>query len=133
MNAVKGRWGWYPCDYQTYLKLKEIKKRYWESVYADARYKRWERKLPKNRKGAEPPKPCPIVGIREWGWRTDVNGNKSWGLVPSKRDQHLLDWFELARKPQANEADVKPFMNGQIDLINEIYEKLNAGTSQKVA
>mgnify|MGYP003394881018 CR=1 FL=1 len=122
--VVKGRFGFHPCDYETYLKLKAIKKRYWQSVYTDARHDRWERKFPKNRKGQEPPKACPHIGIRVWGWRNAPDGSKVYGKVPAKPDQHLLDWFEMARTPQATEAEVKPFMNGQLDLINEIYAKL---------
>lgn len=45
----KSRWGYHPCDYDTYIKLKKLYKLYWQAVYAHARWKRWERKKPSNR------------------------------------------------------------------------------------
>jgi hypothetical protein len=127
MNAVKGRWGFYPCEYETYLKLKRIKKRYWETVYAETRYNRWERKLPKNRKGPEPIF-CPLVGNRVWGWRMGNIPESPYPVriptrIANKTDQAFLDWFESARRP-LDEDLVKPFTKSQIDLINEAYDKI---------
>jgi len=124
MNAIRGRWGWYSCDYQTYLKLKIIKKRYWETIYAAARYHRWERKLPKNRKGPEPPKPCPFIGEQIWGYKKKEDGTTVWAKQPNKRDQSLLEWLETARMPKATEAEIQPFMKSQFDIIEEVYNKV---------
>ncbi len=45
----QGRWGFYPCDYETYQKLKELHKWYYEAVRKWADWCRWERKEPQNR------------------------------------------------------------------------------------
>jgi hypothetical protein len=136
MDAVKGKWGFYPCTYETYLKLKRIKKWYWETVYAAARYDRWHNKFPHNRKGAEPPKYCPFVGNRVWGSRGKNDlGNHIWGKIPNKIDQKLLDLFEQARMPVPAETDVKVFDSNQLQLIFDTYQKIENwfGESQKVA
>ncbi|RDJ35063.1 MAG: hypothetical protein DWQ19_09515 [Crenarchaeota archaeon] len=111
-QAIKGRWGWHPCDYQTYLKLKKIKKWYWETIYARAKYHRWARKLPKNRNRPEPEKYCTLTGDRCWNSKT------------KKTDESMLKWFELARRPKWVESEVVPFMDSQLEIINETYEKL---------
>jgi len=135
MNAVKGRFGFHPCDYQTYLKLKQLKKRFWETVYASARYDRWHNKFPHNRKGAEPAKYCPLIGNRVFGSRgKNELGYQVWGKIPNKLDQKLLDLFEQARMPLP-EADVKVFDAHQLQIINETYQKVENWFSgeQKVA
>jgi len=53
-TVFKGRWGFHAADYSTYLKLKALYKNYWKSLRLRAALNRWERKLPKNRKGAQP-------------------------------------------------------------------------------
>ena len=49
----KTRWGYVPCDYETYLKIKELCRLYWKEFYlrvpADAAWERWARKEPQNR------------------------------------------------------------------------------------
>ena len=121
--AVKGRWGYHPCTYEVYLQLKYLKKKYWETVYAAARYNRWERKFPHNRKGPEPPKYCPFIGNRVWAWQKDDLGNSHWKFIASKEDQLLLDLFEEARMPK-EESEVKVFHESRLRTIGEIYEKV---------
>jgi len=136
MKAVKGRFGWHPCDYETYLKLKVIKKRFWETVYAAARYERWHNKFPHNRKGKEPEKYCPLIGNRVWGWLPkDEFGYKKYGKIPSNMDQKLLDLFEQARRPLATEAEVTPFASSQMAIINDMFQKVESwfAENQKAA
>jgi hypothetical protein len=55
MNAVvlshvhQGKYGYHPCDKETYLKLKALNKLYVEALRQKAAWDRWNRKLPKNR------------------------------------------------------------------------------------
>ena len=49
MSAFKSRFGWHPCDYATFRKLKTLHKLYWQAVYQKAAWERWERKEPQNR------------------------------------------------------------------------------------
>ena len=48
-NVFKSRWGFHPCNYETYLKLKEISKYYYKARAMLYDYVRWERKDPQNR------------------------------------------------------------------------------------
>src|SRR5688572_17814404 len=42
-------WGHHPCDYPTYLVLKELHQHYLEALRQRAAWERWHRKLPHNR------------------------------------------------------------------------------------
>ncbi len=53
-TVYKGRWGYHSTDFVTYRKLKTLYKVYWRCLRLRAARKRWDRKFPKNRKGAEP-------------------------------------------------------------------------------
>ncbi len=49
MTVVKGRWGFHPCSYALYLKLKELNHCVLRAKMAAAAWQRWNRKLPENR------------------------------------------------------------------------------------
>lgn len=49
MKGIKGRWGWYPCDYETYRKLKRLNFLAFQCLRRLGEHARWERKDPKNR------------------------------------------------------------------------------------
>jgi hypothetical protein len=49
VESHEGRWGWHPCDYQTFRKLKLLHKYYWITVRQFSNWKRWDRKEPQNR------------------------------------------------------------------------------------
>lgn len=49
MNVFRSKWGFHPCDYQTYLLLKELNRLYEKAKRAYAAWRRWARKLPHNR------------------------------------------------------------------------------------
>jgi hypothetical protein len=49
MTVFRSRWGWHPCDYQTYLLLKRLNNLYEKAVHAAAAWQRWARKKPSNR------------------------------------------------------------------------------------
>jgi len=44
-NTFPSRFGFHPCDRQTFLKLKALKKYYWQNVRDFYRWWRWQRKL----------------------------------------------------------------------------------------
>ena len=55
MNTTfKSRFGYHPCDYALYLKLKRVHKGYYEALRQVAAHRRWARKKPHNRNGPEP-------------------------------------------------------------------------------
>ena len=126
-NVFLSRWGFHPCDHETYLKLKELKKLFWLAVYQNGAYRRWERKAPHNRYyWAEPqgdpkytkrvrsdrpiPEPltCPIW--KDQGW---------WSSSAMLKDDGLLAAFEAARTPMKNATDVQPLKmtTEQIDTL----------------
>ena len=47
--AHRSRWGWHPCDYQTYVLLKELNALCEHARRLYATWQRWHRKLPHNR------------------------------------------------------------------------------------
>src|SRR6267142_2725288 len=47
--AHPSRWGWYPCDYETFLLLKKLHAFYWRALRRYAEWQRWHRKQPHNR------------------------------------------------------------------------------------
>jgi hypothetical protein len=53
-TTFKSRWGYHPCDYALYLKLKRLAKGYWQARRLVAAHRRWIRKRPHNRRGPEP-------------------------------------------------------------------------------
>jgi hypothetical protein len=49
MNVFRSRWGYHPCDYETYLLLKKLNGCYEAALRAFAVWQRWARKEPQNR------------------------------------------------------------------------------------
>src|SRR5262245_65518005 len=47
--AHQSRWGWHPCDYATFLLLKQLNARYEKALRLFSAWKRWQRKMPRNR------------------------------------------------------------------------------------
>jgi hypothetical protein len=45
----QSRWGYHPCDYATFLLLKELNQFYLGALRRFAEWKRWRRKQPQNR------------------------------------------------------------------------------------
>jgi hypothetical protein len=44
-----GKWGWYPCDRETYHKLKKLNMVWTKALRSKAQWERWDRKEPQNR------------------------------------------------------------------------------------
>ena len=53
-TVYKSRWGYHPCDYETFLKLKELNKLFEKSKQDAKNWYRWARKQEHNRRGSEP-------------------------------------------------------------------------------
>jgi hypothetical protein len=58
VTTYRSRWGFHPCNYATYLKLRRLHKAFWEGRRLLARWQRWSARLPQNRTGAEPMVPA---------------------------------------------------------------------------
>ena len=124
------RWGFHPCDHQTFLKLKELKKLFWLATYQYGAWRRWERKLPKNRfywnnpngskEGAskqrsDRPIPEPLVCPL---WQPKCK----WGSNSVLDDNGLLEAFEAARMPHKNATDVKPLKLTAVEIDHLLAE-----------
>jgi hypothetical protein len=128
-NVHQSRWGYHPVSYETFRTLKALKKRYWQTVYAVARWRRWDRKTV-HQHGPEP-KYCPTFVDESGHYKTvthKVDGMEFRGSVYVPKtlvDHGILEAFEQARMPQENPEDVKPLAisDEKIDLL---YERVEA-------
>lgn len=117
----KSRWGYHPCDYQTFLLIRKIHKAYRKAQRQGGSLKRWLRKQPQNRvsyprerdsfgrwvrnKCADPtPVPRPEVNA------AFVNVvNHSWlGDYVTVNDAGIVNDYINARTPRANRDSVVP-------------------------
>jgi hypothetical protein len=110
-ESHKSRWGYHPCDYETFLKLKKLKKYYWMTVYRNAQWKRWNAKLPHNR-----------VIKRKGIVISQMIEPLVCSVMLSKNSERVLEDFENARMPQANPESVKP-LRMPLEWIDETLKK----------
>src|SRR5262245_24481435 len=54
IEKLRSRWGFHPCRFDLYVKLKLLHKWYWQTIYEFHRWNRWQRKESQNRVGPEP-------------------------------------------------------------------------------
>lgn len=140
-NVFLSRWGFHPCDTETFLKLKRLKKLFWQAVYAHGTWKRWSRKLPENRfywekkeraekrKRSDRPIPEPLtcpVWTREnsYDWQNDKKP-----LIPLA-DCGVLEAFENARMPKEKPDQVEP-LNLSIKEIDKMLEAAEKWDSKR--
>jgi len=102
-NVIKGRWGFYPCEYEVYRKLKKLNAAYYKSERREAEYLRWCRKEPQNR----------VIRKKIRNEKKQVVGYEAPIPRPEpKRYPNLfadvLYNYHLSRMPVAKEEDVKP-------------------------
>lgn len=147
MNAVtitvfQSRFGYHPCDKETYLKLKRLKKVFYEELKRFADWNRWNRKQPQNRVirkwirnetrqkigceivGPRPEPSLPKVFIaRKKVYNTTGAGfengmyNYRWTL-----DDYGLSEEIYNCRPKSSPQDVKP-MRMTIEQIDELLAK----------
>ncbi len=118
----QSRWGWHVCSKDVFLKLKELKRSYWESVYAVARWKRWVAKMQSNRHGQEPVFNRVWVKERpEWQKKSShgVVGN-IYNVMPTD-DHDVNRLFRLARHPFGLRQE--PFSSETLKKIDALHQK----------
>jgi hypothetical protein len=130
VDVNRSRFGFHPCDYQTFRKLKTLHKRYWQTVKAFAEWKRWDRKEPQNRVirkwnrdekrrkigfeivGPRPePKYCPFFVNRFW-----------------TEDHGIIEAYQQARRP-VKEDEVQP-LNLSVEEIDRMYQEVESWFEQ---
>jgi hypothetical protein len=142
----QSRWGFHPCDYQTYRKLKLLNRVYLQSVRMAHTWARWKRKDPHNRVirrrirndkgqtiGYEPPIPlpepriCPVFSQKVFEQR-HVDKRGSFFREGFREEKVVTDDCSIpadyasARKPVADPAEVRPLHHTEAEL-EELYEK----------
>jgi hypothetical protein len=142
----QSRWGFHPCDYSTYRKLKFLHHVYQRAVRMAHAWERWKRKDPHNRVmrrrirnakgqtiGYEAPVPiaepriCPIFSQRHLENRhVDKNGNFfREGFLEEKvvtDDLGISGDYVAARRPVKELAEVRPLRVG-LETIDTLYEQ----------
>jgi hypothetical protein len=116
-GVFQSKWGFHPCDYATYRKLKRLN---WFAQLArrlDAEHDRWDRKQPQNR--------FLKTRVRDGertikGWAYDANGNRiPWPEPQYLRGQAWINSVEenchRARYPKPSPDEVKPLSIQDID------------------
>jgi hypothetical protein len=120
---MQSRWGFHPCDYETYAKLKALHKHYWQSLYDFHRWHRWWRKRPENRRRAEPAVGSLFVVDRPWYKPVKRCGVKGFKVYPRTVVDHgIAELYQTARRPQP--APVTPFDAVTIDKIVALYLRI---------
>jgi hypothetical protein len=97
----KNRFGYYPCSWETYRKLKRLNYLRIESLISNARWNRWNRKQPQNRYGQEP-------------YRMHFGDHIQ-----------IYEDYQNARYPKQTASEVKPIIlaQSQIDTLLSMAEK----------
>lgn len=126
MQTYKSRWGHHPTDYPTYEKLKSLKKRYWQTVYAVARWSRWSRKTV-HQHGPEP-RYCPVFVEEKGHWESFKNREGHTGYrfrAKTLVDRGVLEAFQSARTPVESSENVKG-LNLSVEEIDRLHAEVEA-------
>lgn len=142
----QSRWGFHPCDYTTFRKLKFLHHAYLKAVRLAHAWQRWKRKDPLNRVirrrirndkgqtiGYEPPVPilepsiCPIFSQKVLEKQhVDKKGQyfRDGFLEEKVVTDHLgiVADFAAARKPAKEVAEVRP-LQVSVETIDALYEQ----------
>jgi hypothetical protein len=142
----QSRWGFHPCDYQTYRKLKFLNQVYLRALRLAHAWTRWKRKDPHNRVirrrirnqtgqviGYDPPiqlpepPTCPIFSQKVFEkCHVDKKGNFSReGFLQEKvatDDFRIPGDYASARKPAVSQGEVQPLHHTPREL-EEMYDK----------
>lgn len=143
------RWGFHPCDYATYRKLKLLNHAYLKALRIARAWERWQRKDPHNRVirrriknakgqtiGYEAPTPreepcvCPVFTQKFLEVRyVDKKGNvvKEGFAAPKvvTDDFGVVADYAAARKPVKDAKDVRP-LRLSVETIDALVERAQA-------
>jgi hypothetical protein len=129
--AHRAKWGWYPCDYETYQLLKNLNRLCEQARRKYAAWQRWQRKMPHNRVlrrtvvdesgekiGTEVVGPWPepalpaLFCVRRQvlsNWSNDGRPLKTPRLIETVEfdDHGIEDAYRCARRPAETEQQVE--------------------------
>jgi hypothetical protein len=143
----EGKYGWYPCDWATYRKLKELNMAYTKAMHEKAAWERWDRKEPQNRVirgklknskgqvvGYQAPIPMPEPELTTFFCKKVVK-NVKWGkkgqYYKEGKDETFVELvdssvpkdYRNARFPVAGQEGVTP-LTLTLETINVLHNKL---------
>ena len=123
-NHHRSRFGFHPCSYELFLKLRYVHRHYWITVRDFHRWYRWIRKEPQNRIGSEPAY-CPVfVENRTWIKSVVTHGVDGYKILPKTLVDHgIVDLYHTARMPSPE--PVPELSSDVIEQIENLYDKLN--------
>ena len=135
-TASQSRWGWHPVNREYFQKLKQLKKWYWEAVYAVGRWRRWERKTV--HRAATAPKYYPgfvengptYKTVTHRGMDGEVIGYGSKRLPLTLNDHGVLAAFDAARMPAATPEQVVP-LGLSLEMIDRLYHEAEEWYNKK--
>ena len=114
-NQHRSRFGYHPCDYSLFVKLKYLHKHYWIALRQFHTWHRWFRKEPQNRIGLEPKYCKPFVSNERWIKAVKVG----FKIYPRTVLNHnLIELYRSARTPSAD--PVEPFSQETITAIENL-------------
>ena len=119
-SEFQSRWGFHPCSYDDFLKLKRLHKWHWQTVHDFHRWHRWQRKLPHNRVGSEPAF-CPLfVDDSIWYKPVRTRGVSGFRIYPKTVvDRGIVSLYHQARTPQPQ--PVALLDDAAVRQIEELY------------
>ncbi len=122
-NQMQSRWGFHPCTYETYQKLKFLKKHYWIAIREFHVWHRWWRKEPQSRRGVEPSYCKVFVEDRVWFKFLTRKGERHVKIYPrTVIGFQFCQLFDEARKP--NSEPVDRFDVETLAKIGSMYERV---------
>ena len=123
-NSNKSRFGYHPCSYETFAKIKEIHKAYWKALKDFHRWNRWNRKQPQNRFGIEPKYNDLFVVNKTWMRVTTMSDGHDRIVLFSKTvvDYGIMELYRQARIPMPEPVEM--FSQEQLDTIEKVYSDL---------
>jgi hypothetical protein len=147
-SAYKSKWGYHPCSFEVYQKLKQLYKIIWEAVRYHRKWQRWNEKKKENRKvyevirdetgrkkkkkatgNASEPPICPLFSHKRFAIRpTDFDGERvflgreDYDLLFI--DHYIISAYHAARIPRESEEEVDPLplSEAQIDQLLNLAE-----------
>lgn len=121
-QSHRSRFGFHPCSYQDYQKLKYLHRRYWETLRRFHQWHRWNQKLAENRIGAEPEFCEVFVENRPWAKPILRHGEPGFKRYSKTVIDHgVIQLYQQSRMP--SEEPVTVFSKETLEEIDRLYGK----------
>ncbi len=119
-NENQSRWGFHPCNYELFHKLKRLHRWYWQTVYDFHRWHRWWRKEVQNRVGTEPVFCADFVQDKPWFKPVRIHGEAACKVYQKTVvDCGIVDLYQQARMPKSEPVEL--FETEAVERIEELY------------